>query len=91
MSIYLKQSPLQDVPKDLIIPLLIRSFCSTFSLITVTKTIKLIPLTIFQTISNLTPFISALLAYFWLKESLTPFQVISMFICFGGIIMVTLA
>ena len=63
----------------------------SIAFITVTETIHLIPLTIFEGIKNTTPFISGLLAYVWLGERLSMFQVIAMICCLGGITIVTVS
>ena len=90
-ALCLRQNPLRDVPSDLRMPLLIRCLCGSMAFIAVAATVKLIPLTIFQTISNLTPFVSAVFAFLWLGDQLTVLQVVSMIVCFGGIVLVTVA
>ena len=39
--------------------------------------------------ANLTPFMSGILACIFLGERLAPIQILCMFICFGGIVIVT--
>ena len=54
----------------------------------VAKTVSMIPLTLFQVITQLTPFVSGLLAFLWLGEKLAAFQIGAMVVCFVGIAIV---
>ena len=69
-------------------PLLIRCVAGALAFITVTTALPLVPLVLFQVITNMTPFIAALLACLWLGEKLSFFQLVCMLLCFGGIAVV---
>ena len=85
------KNPTKEVRRDQIVPLIVRCLSGTTAFIVVTMTVKMIPLTIFQVITNVTPFISGLLACVWLGERLSWFQFICMLFCFSGIVLVTLS
>ena len=46
-----------------------------------------IPIGIFKIIMNMGLFMVAILSWLWLKEKLTLFEVIAMFVAFGGVIL----
>ena len=50
-----------------------RCISGALAFIAATKVISMLPLTIFQVITQLTPFVAGLLAYVWLGESLGSF------------------
>ena len=85
------KNPTKEVRRDQIVPLIVRCVSGTTCFIMVTITVKMIPITIFQIISNVAPFNSGLLAFVWLGERLSWFQIICMLICFSGIVLVTLS
>ena len=86
-----RQNPLTTVKRDLVIPLIIRCVMGTMTFFLVTKAVTLLPLTIFQVVTNISPFIAGLIARVWLGEKLSYFQLICMVLCFGGIAIVTLS
>ena len=51
----------------------------------------MLPMTILQVITQLTPFVAGLLAYVWLGERLGTFQIVAMLLCFIGIAIVALS
>ena len=83
------QNPFTGVPVGCKWPLFIRCFVGSVAFIFVTKTIDYLPLTVFQSISNTSPFAAALLGFLWLGEKLSIFQIVAMLCCFGGITIVT--
>ena len=66
-----KQNPIKAIPRDLVIPLVARSALSTTAYIVVTKIVDLVPLTVFEAIANVAPFVTAIVAYFWLGDKIT--------------------
>ena len=86
-----KQNPLSAVPKELMAILIVRCFSGAIAFILVTKVLHLVPLTIFQSMSNVTPFISGFLACVWLGERLSLFQIFAMLCCFAGITIITIS
>ena len=91
MLLIYRQNPYTAVERQDALALLIRSCSSTAAFFAVIKSIKLVPLTIFQVVTNMTPFVSGLLAFIWLGEKLSIFQIMMMILCFGGVTMVALA
>ena len=91
LSVLLGKNPFTGVERGLIPTLLVRCLCGAAAFITVAKAISLMPLTIFQVINNMTPFISGLLACIWLSEKLAHFQIFCMLCCFGGIAIIITA
>ena len=82
------QNPFRAVTRDLVWPLAIRCVAGALAFITVTTALPLLPLILFQVITNMTPFLAALLACLWLGEKLSFFQLVCMLLCFGGIAVV---
>ena len=91
LSVLMKENPVKGVPSELWGPLWVRCVAGSLAFIAVTKTIHLIPLTIFQGISNTTPFITGLLACIWLGEKLSIFQIVGMVFCLCGITIITVS
>jgi len=69
-------------------PCMVRAITGTISFTTMNLGLMNLPLAIFSTIFNSTPFVTAILAYFYLKESITMCEVIAMAGSFSGIIMI---
>ena len=84
------RNPLKEVKRDYVIPLAARCLAGSCTFILVTKTVHLLPLTIFQLFNMLTPFVTAVVAFMWLRESLAIFQLVAMTFSFGGIVLVIL-
>ena len=83
-----KKNPFKEVARQDIFPLSIRSLSSTASLFIVIIAIKFVPLTIFNVVTNMTPFVSGVLAWIWLGDKLGVFQIVMMIFCFGGVVLV---
>lgn len=83
-----KRNPIRELTKEDIWPLIVRCLASTSSLFIVIVAIKLVPLTIFTVITNMTPFMSFLLAWIWLGDRLGLFQIVMMIFCFAGVVLV---
>lgn len=71
MLIIYRKNPLKEVEKQDAIPTFIRACSSSAAFITEIKVIELVPLTIIQVITNMTPFVAGLLAFVWLGETLS--------------------
>ena len=56
-----------------------------------TIAIEYLPLSIFFIIFNLVPFVSAVIAYFWLREKLSRFEIAVMILALVGVIMCALS
>ena len=67
-----KKNPFTEVSRKDLAPLLFRSLSGSCAFIVVTKAVRYLPLTIFQTMANLTPFMSGILACIFLGERLAP-------------------
>ena len=52
---------------------------------------KFIPLSVFFIIFNSNPFTTAILGYFWIRERITPFEIVAMVCAFLGIMMMSMA
>ena len=68
--------------------MVVRGLAGTIAFITMTMAAKLIPLSILQSILNSLPFMIVILAFVWLRETITVFEFVAMCCCFGGIIIV---
>lgn len=66
-------------------PLIFRSVFQAVSMFTVTKCVELVPLTIFEAIITVYPFVTGLLVWIWLGERLSLLQLVCMFFCLGGV------
>ena len=83
-----KKNPFKEVARADIFPLSLRSLSSTASLFIVIIAIKFVPLTIFNVVTNMTPFVSGVLAWIWLGDKLGVFQIVMMIFCFAGVVLV---
>ena len=72
-------------------PLLFRSIISVIGMIGVTKSVQLVPLTIFEAITTASPFMAALLACIWLGDKLTMLQIVCMVFSLAGIVIIIFA
>jgi drug/metabolite transporter (DMT)-like permease len=54
-----------------------------------TEALKLIPLSFFTMIINTSPFLTAILQYFWIRERVAKFEIVAMIGCYGGIILLS--
>ena len=82
------KNPFKEVAKEDVFPLSIRSLSSTAALFIVIIAVKLVPLTIFNVVTNMTPFVSGVLAWIWLGDKLGAFQIVMMIFCFAGVVLV---
>jgi drug/metabolite transporter (DMT)-like permease len=71
-------------------PLIVRSVVGTFSFTFLSVGLMTLPLSVFTVLFNCTPFFTAILATFYLKESLTWFEIVAMIGSFGGICLIAL-
>ena len=83
-----KQQYYGSVKPDQIGPMVVRGLAGTISFITLALAVNRIPLSINQSIMNSMPFMVAILAFVWLREALTLFELVAMCCCFGGITIV---
>ena len=79
------------VVKELRMPLFWRSVVGLIGLISFTLSAALTSITIQLTVGNLAPFIAGLIAYCTIGERMTSFEIISMFVSFGAIILIGIA
>ena len=85
-----KQQYFAGIEGSQVLPLMIRGFAGTIGFITLTISLKNVPLSIFQCITNSLPFMVALLAFLWLRERISLYEVFAMVACFSGILIVAL-
>lgn len=78
----------EGVTKEHVPALLIRCGVGTLNFILVMYVVKLLPLTIFFMISQMAPFLTALIAWIWLNESITQFEIFAIFGSYLGIAMI---
>ena len=88
---YYGKRPFADVPNRLWKPLLVRSISGTISFTTLSIGLMTMPLAIFTVIFNCTPFFTAILAYFYLKESISHCEVVAMIGSFIGVMFIAIA
>ena len=67
-----------------------RGLAGTIAFAALTLSVKHVPLSIFQVLQNILPFLTALLACIFLKETITLFEFIAMILCFAGIVIVAM-
>ena len=85
-----KQQFFSSIAGDQVVPLVIRGFAGTIAFITLTLSLKNVPLSIFQCITNSLPFMVALLVFVWLRERISICELFAMVACFSGIVIVAL-
>ena len=83
--------PIDDLPKDCRLALLVRSLCGVFGFIFVLNSLHYLPITIFCIIYNTTPFWSGALGYVINKEKITCFDLACMVGAFVGIAVISLS
>ena len=71
--------------------MLFRSFLGIWGFILYTYIITILPLTLTTVVFQTNPFWMSLLGICFLKERVLCLEIIGMFVCFGGVLMVTLA
>ena len=86
-----KVSLFGDITDDLRPTLILRCAVGTVSFVIFSLAVKYIPLGIFFIIFNSSPFITAILAYFWTGDRLLSFEIVAMIGAFGGIVCLGLA
>jgi len=69
----------------------VRSLSGTLCMFCVCFAVMNVPLTVFTIIFNMSPFWCALIAHFWLGETLSKCNLISMIGSFGGVVVMSLA
>ena len=66
-------NPLREVEREHIVPLIARCVAGTAAFIGAITAFAMVPLTIFQVVTQMTPFVAGLLAFLWLGERLSLF------------------
>jgi drug/metabolite transporter (DMT)-like permease len=69
-------------------PLIVRSVAGTFSFTFLAVGLMTLPMSVFTMLFNCTPFFTAFLASYYLKESLTWIEIVAMIGSFGGICLI---
>jgi len=70
---------------------MVRAFAGTISFTTVNIGLMTLPLAIFCTIANSAPFLTALGAHFYLKESISAVEVVAMIGSFIGVVLIAVS
>ena len=78
------------IPKEQRGRLALRSVTGTVGAISITYGVKMIPLVIVQTLSNLTPFWASLFAWWAIGEKMTPIEITALLISFVGVCLITM-
>lgn len=63
-----------------------RCSVGTFSFIVAMYAVKLLPLTLYFVINQTAPFMTALLAWFWLNESITRCEIVAIVGSYAGVL-----
>ena len=53
--------------------------------------VPLVPLVVLNTIMNTAPFWASIIGWFFLNESIAPFEIVAMVLSFGGVVLITMA
>ena len=83
-------NPFADVPGHCWKPLITRSIVGTIAFGTTSIGLMVLPLSIFNILFNCAPFFTAILAWCYLKETISYVQNIAMFGSFIGVIFIAL-
>ena len=86
-----KVSFFADIKPELRFTLYLRCAVGTVSFAIFSLVVKYIPIGIFFIIFNSSPFMTAILAYFWTGDKILYLELVAMFGAFGGIICLALA
>jgi len=78
-------------PHDKKYTLLLRSIFGTAGFALYIYNLALIPMWLLLIIFQTNPFWSSVLAHFFTKDKVTVYEIIGMFICFAGVIMITVS
>jgi drug/metabolite transporter (DMT)-like permease len=82
--------PCVDLDKDLCPWMVLRSIFGIFSVIFMTWSLQLIPMSLFFILLNLNPFWVTILSCFLIGEPIVPLEYVGMAICFGCVLIMTL-
>ena len=88
---YKKSKPWIELPRKHYCKMLLRSFGGTWGFILFYYVITILPLTLTTVVFQTNPFWMSVVAVCFLKEKIMTVELIGMFFCFGGVVMVTLA
>ena len=87
-AIYSKIHFIHGVPKNVRFALFRRSLSGVCSFGCLVCSISILPLFITNIVFNTMPFWTSILLYFWLKESVTKYDLMCMLGCFAGVIII---
>ena len=88
MKVVFKESFFSSVPNEFRVTLSIRCLAGTIAFFFMAAAPMLIPLGIFMIVASSGLFLTTLLSYFILKEKISAFEIITMVLAFGGIVMI---
>ena len=87
-AIFWKKHFINDMPRNMMFALFRRSLSGVSSFTCMVYAMSMIPLFISNIVFNTMPFWTSILLYFWLKEKVTKYDLICMFGCFVGVIII---
>jgi drug/metabolite transporter (DMT)-like permease len=88
-EMYGERRTIWEVPQVCRKTLIIRCLVGSAAFLMTTEALKLIPLSFFTMIINTSPFLTAILQYFWIREKVAKFEIVAMIGCYGGIMLLS--
>ena len=88
-EMYGERRNIWEVPDFCRKTLVIRCVVGSAAFLMTTEALKLIPLSFFTMIINTSPFLTAILQYFWINERVAKFEIVAMVGCYGGIMLLS--
>jgi drug/metabolite transporter (DMT)-like permease len=79
----------KDVPQDCKVPLIARCLIGTFTFVLTTVSLKILPLSIYTIVLSTSPFMTALLQFFWIKERIAWYEVLAICGAYSGIVVMS--
>jgi len=80
-----------ELPSDLRKIVVFRSFVGLAGFLCMGYGIWLLPLVLNTILFNTAPFWMSLMSYMFLGEALTPFQIVSLFVCFSCVVVIAVS
>ena len=88
-EMYGERRSILEVPEACRKTLVIRCVVGSAAFLMTTEALKLIPLSFFTMIINTSPFLTAILQFFWINERVANYEIVSMVGCYGGIMLLS--
>lgn len=88
---YKKMNPFKDFPRSLVKDLIIRSMAGQTTFVLLNYSVTLLPMSTALILMQTNPFWISILACLLLKEQIRMIEILGIFACFGGVVMIAMS